>query len=74
MATDLQNLQTRYSAVCADLARVATFTGSFVTDEAGSKRKISYEDYRLKLYEELRQLKEAIQFAQGPFEVTSQGI
>lgn len=73
MASFLENLITRRDAIGVELATIATRPQDYKSD-AGSGRKGTLESYRLQLYQELQQIQTQIQFAQGPFEIESQGI
>ena len=59
MATPAENLATRYRAICVELATIQSQAIEHKSD-AGGARKGSLQDYRLKLYQELAAIKEAL--------------
>lgn len=71
MATDLENLKARYSAICAELAAMGqTKPGGLPNSDA---TKIDHVGYRKSLLEEMQGLRLAIS-ASEPFEIISGGV
>jgi hypothetical protein len=65
MATDLENLQARRTAICAELAALGT-------TKAGGKPNstaagVDHVGYKKSLYEELAAIDQAIAAAEGPW-------
>mgnify|MGYP001564194900 CR=1 FL=1 len=76
MATDLENLATRRSAILTELAAlIATAAGGKPNSTAGGIDHVGYKDG---LYRELKTINDLIgtltMTAEGPFEVITQGI
>lgn len=74
MATDLENLQTRKSAILAELAALSTSAAGGLPNSTGPGTHIDHVGYRKSLYEELKMINEQIAASEGPWEVESQGI
>jgi hypothetical protein len=71
MATDLENLKARYSAICAELAAMGqTKPGGLPNADATG---IDHVGYRKSLLDELRELRRLIGDSE-PFEVVSGGL
>lgn len=72
MATDLENLQTRKSAIMTELAAItSTAAGGKPNSSAGGIDHVGYKDG---LYRELREIDTLITAAEGPFEVHTEMI
>jgi hypothetical protein len=70
VATDLENLQTRRSAILAELAAIDTSSaGGLPNSQAGG---IDHIGYKRGLYEELEKINQMIAAAEGPWEVISE--
>ena len=72
MATDLENLQTRKSAILTELAALtSTAAGGKPNASASGVDHVGYKDG---LYRELAWINEQISAAGGPFEVVTEGL
>ncbi len=71
MATDLENLQTRRSAILTELAALDSTKAGGNPNATGSGDGIDHTGYKQSLYDELRQINELIAAAEGPWEVMS---
>ncbi len=69
MATDLQNLQTRRSAVLAELAALSP-TRTYSIDG----QSVDHDRYRASLLDEAAQLNALIAALAGPIELKSRGV
>lgn len=69
MATDIENLQTRRSAITAELA-----AGNSKPSYSIGGQSVSWTEYRLSLYEEMDKINNLIRQLGGPWMVRSRGI
>lgn len=74
MATDLNNLQTRRSAILAELAAMTSESSGGKPSYSIDGQKVDHTAYRLSLYEELERIDRLIAAASGPFEVVARGV
>jgi len=74
MATDLENLKTRRSAILSELASGQTASGDSLRKPSYSidGQTVSWDQYRKSLYEELEKIDHLLVAAQGPVEVSSE--
>ena len=74
MPTDLENLQTRRSAVLAELAAGETPSGASLRKPSYSVdgQSVSWDQYRKSLYDELENIDRLIGSTGGPTEVQSE--
>lgn len=74
MASDLENLKTRRSAIYTELAALSTTKAGGLPNASGSGVNVDHVGYKDGLYRELKSLDALIESAEGPFEVYSQGF
>jgi hypothetical protein len=74
MPTDLENLQTRRSAIVAELAALTGESAGGKPSYSIDGQQVDHTAYRLSLYEELERLDRLIAAANGPFEVAVRGM
>lgn len=72
MATDLENLQTRRSAILAELASLTSSRNGGRPTYSIDGQMIDHVGYRKSLLEELKSLNEMLSAIQGPFESVDQ--
>lgn len=74
MPTDLENLQTRRSAVLAELAAGETPSGASLRKPSYSidGQAVNWDEYRKSLYAELESIDRLIASTGGPVEVQSE--
>ena len=74
MSTDLENLQTRRSAILSELAAGETPSGESLRKPSYSidGQSVSWDQYRKSLYDELTQIDRLIATLGGPVEVQSE--
>ena len=74
MPSDLENLQTRRSAILAELAAGETPGGDSLRKPSYSidGQSVDWSDYRRSLYDELREIDRLIATTGGPVEVQSE--
>lgn len=72
--SDLENLQTRRSAILAELAAGETPAGDSLRKPSYSidGQAVEWNDYRRSLYEELREIDRLLASVTGPVEVQSE--
>ena len=73
MATDLQNLLTRRSAIFAELAGLAGTSGDSANVNGGGIGTVDHTGKIESLYREIENLNKAIAIAQGPFQLATRG-
>ena len=72
MATDLENLQTRKSAILAELAEIdSSAAGGLPNSQAAG---VDHQGYKAGLYAELENINQLITAAEGPWQLDSQGV
>lgn len=72
MATDLENLQTRKSAILTELAAIdANAAGGLPNSQASG---VDHQGYKAGLYAELKEINSQITAAEGPWQLDSQGF
>ena len=71
MATDLENLQTRRSAVLAELAALGPTKAGGLPNAGGDGIGLDHQGYKAGLYAELREIEALITALGGAFESTS---
>ncbi len=72
MATDLENLQTRKSAILTELAAIDTnAAGGLPNSQAAG---VDHQGYKAGLYAELKEINSQITAAEGPWQLDSQGF
>jgi len=72
--SDLENLQTRKSAILAELAALSSSAaGGRPNINGGGMGVVDHTGYRLSLYKELEELNKMIDIASGPWEVPLEG-
>ena len=72
MATDLENINTRISAIYAELAALSAQKVGGKANTSGGGTNIDHVGYKDGLYRELKALNELIASAEDAFEVTSE--
>lgn len=72
MATDLENLQTRKSAILTELAAIDADTAGGLPNSQASG--VDHQGYKAGLYAELREIDSLIASAEGPWQEESQGF
>lgn len=72
MATDIENLQTRKSAVLAELAAIDTDAPGGLPNSQASG--VDHQGYKAGLYAELREIDSLITAAEGSWQEDSQGF
>mgnify|MGYP001608998801 FL=1 len=73
MATDIDNLKARRSAIYAELATLASSkTGGKANTSGGGGTHVDHVGYKDGLYRELRDLNALIGSAEDAFEITSE--
>jgi hypothetical protein len=71
MATDLENLTARRTAVIAELAAISSATaGGMPNNPSG----VDHQGYKKSLYDELASLNPLIAQADGPIEIVTRGM
>jgi len=75
MSTDLENLQTRRSAILAELAAGETPAGDSLRKPTYDidGQSVNWDEYRRSLYDELSRIDALIASLGGPVEVQSEG-
>jgi hypothetical protein len=74
MASDLENLQTRKSAILAELAALTSSTaGGRPNINGGGMGVVDHVGYKRGLYDELKEINSQIDVLQGPWEVPLEG-
>jgi hypothetical protein len=74
MASDLENLQTRKSAVLAELAALSSSAaGGRPNINSGGAGTVDHVGYKRGLYDELREINAQIDVLQGPWECALEG-
>lgn len=71
MATALENLETRRTAICAELAALSTAAAGGKPNAPGNVDHVGYKDG---LYRELREINDMLAAIGGAFEVTSEMV
>ena len=72
MATDLENLQTRKSAILAELAAIDSDAAGGLPNSQASG--VDHQGYKAGLYAELAEIDKRITAAEGPWQLDSQGF
>ena len=72
MATDLENLQTRKSAILTELAAIDTNAAGGLPNSQASG--VDHQGYKAGLYAELKEINSQITAAEGPWQLDSQGF
>jgi len=72
MATDIENLQTRKSAILTELAAIDTDAAGGLPNSQASG--VDHQGYKAGLYAELREIDALITAAEGPWQEDSQGF
>lgn len=74
MATDLENLQTRRTAILEELAALNTsLPGGRPNISGAGAGSVDHVGYKRGLYEELEKLDRLIGIAEGPWETATEG-
>jgi hypothetical protein len=74
MASDLENLQTRKSAILAELAALSSSAaGGRPNINGGGMGVVDHVGYKDGLYRELKEINAQIDLAQGPWEIPLEG-
>ena len=74
MATDLENLTTRRSAIYAELAALSSTASGGKPTYSADGENVDHVGYKDGLYRELAALNALLAAAAGPFEVETRGI
>lgn len=72
MASNLENLETRRTAIYVELAAMSSTKSGGKPTYNIDGQMVNHTQYRLSLYEEIDRLDRLIGSATGPFEVTSE--
>ena len=74
MATDLENLQTRRTAVTVELAALSATAAGGGINYSVDGQSFDHVGYKKSLYDELTQIDGLIRGLEGPYEHQSQGF
>ena len=74
MATDLENLKTRRSAILTELAALSSTASGGKPNYTINGQSVDHIGYKRSLYDELKTIDELIVALQGPFEVVSEVV
>jgi hypothetical protein len=74
MASDLENLTTRRSAILAELAALSSSAaGGRPNINGGGMGVVDHVGYKRSLYDELKEINSQIDVLQGPWEIPLEG-
>lgn len=73
MPTDLENLQTRRSAILVELAAVSPSTAAGKVNHTALGRSFDFVGYKKGLYDELEYIEQRIAALEGPIDDSVQG-
>lgn len=74
MASDLDNLQTRRTAIYVELAEMSSTTPGGKPDYSVPEQSVQHVAYRMSLYDELDKIDGKLAAAEGPWESRALGF